>query len=177
MNNKKYFKDMNNEEKIKLLDISDFYDIIYEKVYEDNMYTQQEEFNLMEIEKYVDIKDCYNSFYLVLKEDAAIFIKNIDDAYFNPENIKQYAICKEILQKYENSKREKTKEKYYDILENQVNKLIEGITEQLREYEIVNDADLEYYIIDEMCEDIFSNYFIINNDFTKLYYESLNILK
>lgn len=170
MKNKLYFKDMESEQKEKLLDIKDFYNVVYEKVFNDFMEYQEEEFKSLNISKYVDIHDHYNSFFLTLKNDVVEFIENIDSDYINIENIKTYNDCKRILEKYYKTyANEEKQDKYYYLLERRAKKLLERIENQLHLYENPQQDDLVSFLIDEWAENFYSDFYILNDNFSVLY--------
>ena len=88
-----YLKDMTHDDLKDLISGNeDFISMYAERVHEDNMFWQEEEGKNMfgnEHYKYIDIRDNYSSFYLVLK-DWHKFIDNLDKDYLCVEGLELY---------------------------------------------------------------------------------------
>lgn len=170
---KKYFKDMETNEKVDIiLNNEDLREIVSQGYYEDNMERQLEEGELMFGENwhhYIDMKDSYDTFYLRLKNWYE-FIECMDKDYLCQEGLDLYNEIIELKRLYEN---EEDMDKYEELdeqLENKCSDLLEICENQLHDYEKYNEEDMKDWLIFNLDEnDMFENYYIIDNDKTKVY--------
>lgn len=121
----------------------------WEDAYNDAMFMQGEEFNCLGADAF-DYHDHYSSFYLTTpikqgaKEPEAVAHK-LDRGYMTEENAKLYDKLNELTDKWENMTFDEQQsdkgDELYDKMIDACNKLADGITEQLREYENVSDEE------------------------------------
>lgn len=160
-----YLKDLSKQELYDLCEKNDnFMEQFYERVYEDNMHWQEEEGkNMLGIEyyKYIDIRDNYNSFYLVLK-DWHRFIDNLDSDYLCEEGKELYDyIIKKRDVLYNMDAYSDNYDNLEEHLENKCKELLKICEEQLHEYEeypeftdvFDNMYDCEWYLEDDYYTD------------------------
>lgn len=181
---KRYFKDMKTEEKFEIITKNeDLRKRLEEQYYEDQMEAQYEEGKLMLGERYngVDIKDHYNSFFLVLR-DWNKFIDNLDKDYLCTEGLELYDKIIELKKEHDNITlwEEEDEERYNELeeeLENKCEELLSICEKQLHEYEKWDEGDFNEYIMFELDNnDIYSDYYIIDNDTSKVY-EDVNFTR
>ena len=160
-----YLKNLSKQELYDLCEKNDnFMNQYYERVYEDNMYWQEEEGkNMLGIEyyKYIDIRDNYSSFYLVLK-DWHKFIDNLDSDYLCQEGIELYNYI--ITKRDTLYNMEQYSDNYDNLeehLENKCKELLKICEKQLHEYEKYPDFtqvfdnmyDLDWYLENDYYTD------------------------
>lgn len=160
-----YLKDLSKQELYDLCEKNDnFMEQYYERVCEDNMHWQEEEGkNMLGIEhyKYIDIRDNYNSFYLVLK-DWTRFIDNLDSDYLCEEGKELYDyIIKKRDVLYNMEQYSNNYDNLEEHLENKCKELLKICEGQLHEYEeypeftdvFDNMYDCEWYLEEEYYTD------------------------
>lgn len=170
---KKYFKDMETKEKVDIiLNNSELREIVENGYYEDNMYWQQEESELMlgkNWHHYIEYRDSYNTFYLRLIKWYD-FIECLDKDYLCQDGIDLYNEIIELKKLYEN---EEDMDKYAELeetLESKCIDLLEICEKQLHEYEEYNEEDMKEWVIFNLEDNkMFEDYYIIDNDTTKVY--------
>lgn len=154
---KKYVKDMEKEEIKKILENnSDFYNLVYNDLYTQDLEWQGEEADLMfgkDHYKYIEIHDNYSSFFLTLKNWSA-FLDNLDRDYLNIKNADLYNEIMKLKKEYENIACDTIEEEdrfneLEDILEGKSKELLEACEDQLHEYEKGNYSieDLIDYVM------------------------------
>lgn len=188
MENKKYIKDMNEEElEIIFNNITSINQDSYNYTYEKNMDWQNELSDILfgkNWSKYIECISNYNSFYLRIK-DYREFYKNLNLNNFDYlqedkgiEYIKLYKKAKKVLNNLNKCK--EYSDKYYDnhdkfeyicceilkILEEELHLLEEIIEQEVKEDFIFNVQENEYL---NQC-------YILDNNYTKLY-EHINYIK
>lgn len=178
---KVYFKDLDTKTKIDIImENEDLYNRTCEELYERNMEDQLEQGNLMfgsDHTKYIDIRDYYSSFYLVLK-DWYKFINNLDSDYLCQDGIDLYNQIIPLKEQYENL--DCFSEEFNELedkLETLCKELLEICEKQLHEYENYNNEDIKEFL-EYMFEDnnYLENYYILGND-TKTVYEDIRYTK
>lgn len=160
---KRYLKDLNDEELRKVLEKNEkLSSKIYEDISENDMFCQENEFNELNIKKYVKMYDYYNSFYLKVT-DTIGFFENVNTVYFDTKTEDIYKEAKKIYDRYMNTINENIRKKNFDLLEEKVNDLCKSIENQLHEYEE------RRYSIDDLIEELKECYdlegFYIDDDF------------
>lgn len=144
----KQLKELTSEELKELFKTNNYISSkAYELDYENKMTMQEEEGRLMGVEIF-DYHDNYNSFYLTTpviyggKEPEAVAHKLSRD-YMNEDNAKLYDKLNDLTDKWENMDTDKQDEnaELYNEMTETCDKLAKGITEQLRAYEQVSEAD------------------------------------
>ena len=121
----------------------------WQNAYEDNMFCQEQEFKEMGAEVF-DYHDHYSSFYLSTptiqgaKAPEKVAGK-LEKDYMNPDNAKLYDKLNELTDKWENMTFDEQQsdkgDELYDKMIDACDKLADGITEQLREYENISDEE------------------------------------
>lgn len=179
---KEYLKDMNMEAiKDILKNNNDFYNLVFNDLYEQDMFWQGEEADLMfgkDHYKYIEFHNNYSSFFLTLRNWSA-FIDNLDPAYLNAKNIDLYNEIVKLKKEYENIACDTIEEEdrfneLEDILEEKSKELLEACEDQLHEYEKADYSieDLAEYIVDTgSYEDFYikDNDYILYRDHTSCY--------
>jgi hypothetical protein len=181
MENKKYIKNMSVEELKKIFNNIEYLQSkFYENLYEDNMNYQ---FDLGKIffgenyNNYIDIRDYYSSFFIIIK-DAVKFFENLqlyNKDYLNNEDAKKYtALYKQAKKHYNNiNKCNYCSDNYYkhfELLENTCKSILEILEKELHSLENIEAQDvLEFFINDVFENNDFYDYYILDDDFTKLY--------
>lgn len=135
---------------------------LLQDLYEYNMFLQEEEGREMfgkDSYKYIDIKDHYSSFYLVLK-DWSKFIENLNvDYIYNDDAIKLY---NEIIKDRDTLYNMDTySDNFNDLdekIEEKTKKLLQYCEKQLHEYENIGNIDDAIEYADEM--DQLNDYYI-----------------
>lgn len=135
---------------------------LLQDLYEYNMFLQEEEGREMfgkDSYKYIDIKDHYSSFYLVLK-DWSKFIENLNvDYIYNDDAIKLY---NEIIKDRDTLYNIDTcSDNFNDLdekIEEKTKKLLQYCEKQLHEYENIGNIDDAIEYADEM--DQLNDYYI-----------------
>lgn len=173
---KKYFKDLDTKTKINIiLNNNDLMELVSQDYYEQNMEQQQEEGELMfgkDSHKYIEIRDNYNSFYLRLLNWCQ-FIENLDADYLCYKGIDLYSQIMILKNEYDNIDIVENEERFDDLeeeLENKCKELLSICENQLHEYEQYNEEDVKCFLEFELEEnDLFSDYYIIDDDYSKVY--------
>lgn len=156
----------------------DFQNFINERVYEDAMSAQEEEFDLMGAEVF-DYHDHYNSFYLTVPKENGIASPEkiagaLDVDYLNIEYLHLYKKLCELNNIMENREVWNIDCKEYEEMEELAEKLADGITEQLRAYEEIQDEQIKAEL--EMIHDGFYSY-DMETDGEKVFYTTVKIMK
>ena len=152
---KKYINELETEERDKIIKMNQ--KLIYQlldNLYEYEMDRQYEEGQLLLGEnsyKYIDIKDDYSSFFLVLK-DWEKMIDNIDPDYIAADE------ARKLYNYIKNKKNVLYNMDYYSLdyerlnehLESKSKELLKQLEEQLHEYEKAPDEDDAIQYADEM---------------------------
>lgn len=147
-------KELTLDELHQLYDTNrEFRAVIWDNCYEDNMYWQGEE--TKEIfgrnNSTYEYHDNYSSFYLRVK-DYERFVDSIKDTdYLSPESIELYGKAKELSDKWnamDYDEQDENEELYHE-LEQAADALMASIEKQLRDYEDVDDEQ-----IDDMLQQI-----------------------
>lgn len=179
---KKYIKDMTKEELKQIFhNIESIRTTMWDWKFEENMEQQQEYANIFfgkEWHKYINYHDYYSSFYLRLK-DATQFFENITECnadYLSVEDSKKYLELYKQARKYYNIMEKVCNfgtDKYYDNEEKLLEtceKILELFEKELHSLEDIDLEELEDYFIFQVEENgCFSDCYIENNDYTKLY--------
>lgn len=185
---KRYIKDFKEDELLKLLDENKtLQEHLEQDFYEDQMRWQGDEFEYIfgkDKWNYIDLKDHYNSFYLILKDYRVI--DEINKDYLNEDNIKLYNIAKDEYQAFiSDDNIEYGSDEYYDKeekLEKLAKDLIKGIEDQLHKLEkwySYSREDEKVELIDFYlncyCINVFENseYYILDDDFSKVYEDKI----
>ena len=181
---KRYLKDLDIKTRIDIImNNSELSEKVFEMFYDNNMDQQEEESKLMFGEKQwknIEIHDHYNSFFLTLI-NWYNFICNLDKDYLCQKGIDLYNEILPLKVEYENITLDTVEEEnryseLEDILEEKCKELLSICEEQLHEYEHYTDQDIKEYLEFQLEEnDLFSNYYIINNDYTKVYYDYIKV--
>jgi hypothetical protein len=173
---KKYFKDLDTDKKLEIiLNNNDLNELVSQDYYEYNMQMQEEEGELMfgkDSHKYIEIRGNYDSFYLRLLNWQK-FIENLDKDYLCSKGIDLYNNIIELKKEYESIDISEEEERF-DILEEELEakcrELLEICENQLHEYEQYNEEDLKEFVRFNLEEnDLFSDFYIIDNDYSKVY--------
>lgn len=173
---KTYFKDIDIDKKLEIiLNNNDLKEIVSQDYYEYNMHIQEEEGQLMfgkDSHKYIEIRDNYDSFYLRLLNWRK-FIENLDSDYLCVNALGEYNKIKEMITEYENIDIVEEEEKFNDLeekIEEKCKDLLLLCENQLHEYEQYNEEDLKEYITFNLeGNDLFSDFYIKDNDYSKVY--------
>lgn len=150
---KKYFKELNDKEKEKILEKNNkLFEELSNYIYEDKMYCQSEEIEDLfgkDWHRYIAYYDNYSSFYLSIK-NWEMFINNLDRDYLTTEGIELYDYImskKNILDNMEWGT-----SNYYNLeehLENKSQELLDICESMLHDYENYPDFEECYnYLID-----------------------------
>lgn len=144
----KQLKDLNKEELKALYNNNhDFAETVDNSIYEMNMQAQYDD-SIAIFGEHNDtyaLHDHYNSFYLTV-EDAEKFAESIEDPdYLNAENRKLYEETREMAEKWNNMDYDEQDEngELYEQIAKKSQDLADGITEQLRAYERIDDAQVD----------------------------------
>lgn len=178
---KQYLKDMEIEKQVDILfNNEDIRNVLAERYYEDLMWQQQEEGELMlgkDYHKYIDIEDNYNSFFFRLR-DRDKFLDNLDKDYLTQEGIDLYDETYKLYEEYNNMSMyddadEEQEERYNGLdlkLDDNCEKLLDICENILHGYENYTDEDLKWFINDEIE---FNHYgkelYILGDDTSKVY--------
>lgn len=171
---KVYFKELDTKTKIDIImNNEELYNITCQRYYEQQMENQLEEGNLMfgsDHTKWIDIRDHYSSFYLVLK-DWYKFIENLDKDYLCQDGIDLYNQIIPLKEKYESV--ECYSEEFNELedkLETLCKELLEICEKQLHEFENYNNEDIKEYLKFELEENnLYEDYYIFNNQKQTVY--------
>ena len=144
---KKYFKEMSTEEKVNIIMNNDeLRRKAEEHYYTDLMEQQAENGELMlgkEHWRYIDVRDNYSSFYLVLK-DWNKFLDNLDKDYLSQKGIDLYNEIYKLYEEYNNTDMYSDRfNELEEILEDKCKELLKICEEQLHQYETYTDEDLK----------------------------------
>lgn len=180
---KKYFKNMSLEDRIDIImNINDLKYKVGDMYYEDLMQQQYEEGQLMfgkEHHKYIDIRDNYSSFYLVLK-DWNKFLDNLDKDYLCNNGLDLYNQIMVLKNEYDNIDMVENEDRYDELeeeLENRCKELLQVCEKQLHEYEDYSDDDLKDYLSFQLEENnMYEDLYIIDDDKTRVY-EDISYIK
>ena len=175
---KKYFKEMSTEEKVNIIMNNDkLRREMEEHYYTDLMEQQAENGELMlgkEHWRYIDVRDNYNSFYLVLK-DWHKFIDNVDKDYLSQEGIDLYDEIMKMYDEWGNMVvyEDEDEDRYNQLeeeIENKCKELLKICEEQLHQYETYTDEDLKEDITFQLEENnVNEDLYIIDDDTSKVY--------
>ena len=135
---------------------NDFSVLIYEKVYENNMFWQEDlyyQFFGKNRDDGVKHNSHYTSFYLTIS-DAEKFWKNIRETletdYLTDEAKKVYESGVKIYEKWENMTWDEQEEDdggtLWDEMETEAKKLLEYLESDLHQFENITDADIDNYL-------------------------------
>lgn len=166
---KKYFKELSDKEKEKILEKNNkLFDELSQYLYEDKMYWQEEDADNMfgkNWNRYIDLKDNYNSFYLRIINWEE-FINNLDKDYLTQEGIVLYNYIqdkKEVLNNMEWGT-----DNYYNLekhLENKSQELLDICESRLHDYEKYPDFNECYnYLLGATYDNTLENCYIIIDD-------------
>lgn len=163
----------NNNEKLK--------EDCYKDTYELSM-EQQLEFGELCLGKdyhnYIDIRDNYSSFYLVLRNGTKL-IENIDKDYLNTEEEELYNKAIKILEKMNNETM--YSDKYYeyeDKLDNITKELLELIEKDLHGYENIDDEQvIENFIFQLQNNYVYEDLYYYEDDKNYNLYEDISYTK
>lgn len=153
----KELKDLTREELKELYEKnSEFQNYAYERAYEQSMFCQEEEARNMNT-KVFDIHNHYNSFYLSTpiiygaKEPEKV-AHNLEADYMLEENRKLYEELNKMTDEWENmtTDEQDEHEEIYEKMIEICDKLADGLTEQLRAYEDLE----EEYVLEELYEEV-----------------------
>lgn len=178
---KKYLKELNDSELKQVIKSNNkLQEEISRILYENNMECQEDEGNLLlgsNWNQYIDIKDNYSSFYLVLRNWRE-FIDNIDSAYLCEKAIDLYNYIIRKKEIYENMNPYNDHfNSLNEHLEKKSKELLKIIEDQLHEYEeFPTDEDIFYYLIDDINE-VYQNCYIIPEEKNYILYEDISYIK
>ena len=143
----KKLKECSSEELQNLYDNNKgFSQAVYERIYEEAMEWQAEEFRLIGARVF-GYHDHYSSFYLTTPENGGVKVgytvaHKLDAGYLSPDAIKLYDELNELYDEWEETEDADS----CNLLENKMDdicdKLAEKITEQLRTYEDITNEDI-----------------------------------
>jgi len=171
--NKELLKQVfNNNEKLK--------EECYKDAYETNMDLQLE-FSQLCMGKnnyeYIDIRDNYSSFYLVLKNSEK-FIENIDKNYLSTEEEQLYNKAKELLEKRNN---EEDTDKYYEFdneLDYVAEQLLKMLEKDLHTYEKIDEEQAqENFMFNLQNNMVYEDLYYYEEDDTYNLYEDISYTK
>lgn len=178
---KKYIKDMNDEELKKIFNnIEHLQKEFYENLYNDNMNYQIDLSKIFFGDNYInylDIKDYYSSFFIIIK-DTVKFFENLhlyNKDYLNNEDAKKYAVLYKQAKKHYNNMNKcnyysDNYYKHFELLENTCKSILEILEKELHSLENIDFQDVLDMFINDVCENNdFYDYYILDDDFTKLY--------
>ena len=170
---KRYFKDLDTETKVRIvMNNEDLFNTICNDVYEHNMGMQLEDGNLMlgEKDNGIEIRDNYSSFFLVLR-DWHKFLDNLDSDYLCQDGLDLYSKIVELKEEYENTDTYSDRfNELEDLLEENCKELLKICEKQLHQYENITEDDLKSYLEFNLEENnLFDDYYIIDNDTSKVY--------
>ena len=170
---KRYFKDLDTDTKVKIvMENQSLCDKACEDYYEYSMETQLEEGNLMlgERNNGIEIRDNYSSFYLVLR-DWHKFLDNLDKDYLCEDGLILYDKIMKLKEEYENTDMYSDRfNELEDDIENYCKELLRICEKQLHQYENYTKEDVEEYLRFNFEENnLWDNYYIIDNDTSKVY--------
>ena len=158
---KVYINELETEERNKLIKNNiKLIGMLQSDLYECNMFAQEEEAREMfgaDSHRYIDIRNHYSSFYLVLK-DWRRFMDNLDSDYLSPEAIELYNKTKKYIEKLDSLNEDDTKyETLYNIIELECIDLLKECEKQLHQYEDypTEDDAIEYADEMEQLEDYY----------------------
>jgi hypothetical protein len=120
--------------------------------------------------KYIDVRDHYNTFYLVLK-DYEKFIQNLDTHFLDVHDMQLYNGIIGGIE--ERDAMEYLSEEWLvknERLELESKELLHSIEVYLHEYEDYDDDDVIKYVIDNK---LYYHYYILDNDESVLYYDTV----
>lgn len=164
----KKLKELKEEELKALYDNnSDFQQTILDRIYEDNMYIQSEEYKNMGADA-LEYNDYYSSFYLSTPRVCGAkapekVAGKLDADYMTEENGKKYKKLCELIEKWENMTEDEQESDAGEALYNEAcdacDELADGLTAQFREFENVEDGQ-EYSIFELITDggDYMSNW-------------------
>lgn len=167
---KVYINDLETSKRNEIIKLNKkLMDLLERDLYEYNMFLQGKEAREMfgaDNHRYIDIRDNYSSFYLVLK-DWRKFIENLDSQYlWTDEAIALYNKIKKYVEKLDSLDEDDTKyESLYDIIELECKDLLKECEEQLHTYEEYQGEDEAIRYTDEM-EQLEEYYIEIRDDGT-----------
>lgn len=149
-----YINDMDEDKRNELIKKNQkLMDILQDDLYQYNMERQLEEGEYMlgkEQSKYIEIRDNYSSFYLVLKNWTK-FIENLDKDYLSTEGIELYNLI--IKQQEELYNLDYYSENYNELeetIEENCKRLLKICEDLLHEWEQLPDEDDAIQYADEM---------------------------
>lgn len=151
---KVYINELETEERNKLIKNNiKLIGMLQSDLCECNMFAQEEEAREMfgaDYHSYIDIKNHYSSFYLLLK-DWRGFMDNLDSGYLSPEAIALYNKIKKYIEKLDSMDEDDTKyETLYNIIELECIDLLKECEKQLHQYEDYPAEDDAIRYADEM---------------------------
>lgn len=165
-------KIFNNNEKLK--------EDCYKDTYELSMDNQLEFGQLCmgkDYYNYIDIKDNYSSFFLVLKNSAK-FIENINKDYLSVEELELYNKAQELLNKRNN---EEDTDKYYEFdndLDYVAEELLKMIEKDLHTYENIDDEQVqENFIFNLQNNMVYEDLYYYEEDDTYNLYEDISYIR
>lgn len=149
-----FINELETEERNKLIkNNKKLIEILQNDLYECNMFIQEEEWREMfgaDSHRYIDIRNHYSSFYLVLK-DWRGFMDNLDSSYLSPEAITLYNKIKKYIEKLDSMDENDTKyETLYNIIELECIDLLKECEKQLHQFEDYPAEDDAIRYADEM---------------------------
>lgn len=179
---KKYVKDMTKEELKEIFkNVESIRTTMWDWKFEENMHWQEEYTDIFfgkEWHKYINYHDYYSSFFLRIK-DATKFFENIKESnyqYLSIENAEEYKKLYKQARKYYNLMEKVCNfgsDKYYDNEEKLLEtceKILAILENELHLLENIEESELEDYFVMQVEEnDCFSECYIEDNDYTKLY--------
>lgn len=173
---KRFLSELSREELKRVLEVNKkLVQDIDQFIMDDDMFAQEEEFNLLNIKDAVTVHDHYSSFFLRVNDPEKL-IEKIDTAYLSPETEEQYKKTKAVYDELKSIEDENSEEydKTYEKFEKECDLLADSLTAQLRQYEdhdLSEDNELEY-LENYMNLDglyILSDTYVVYEDITKSY--------
>lgn len=136
---KVYINDLENSRRNEIIKLNKkLMDLLQHDLYESNMFLQEIEGREMfgaDSYRYIDIRDHYTSFYLVLK-DWRKFIDNLDYHYLSVEAAALYNKIIKYIEKLDSMDEDDTKyDALYDTIELDCRDLLKACEDQLHVYE------------------------------------------
>ena len=149
-----------------------FYNEIYERVYDDFMFMQEMEGKDANI-RGLDLHDNYDSFYFTIRDRDAFLESAINNDYLVTN--KNISLHKELFNALNRFYNMSYYNKQYDNLDNwldiKAEELMNDWEDILHEYENPSNDDILNYVFDnlDLFIDLYKDHYVIDNDYSKIY--------